>query len=51
MAGILEAIRDCRAVFVARIGDGPKVSAVLDPLSPALSGGRGSLWDSSVLKY
>jgi len=23
MAGILEAIKDCRAVFVAKIGDGP----------------------------
>lgn len=30
MAGILEAIRDCRAVFVAKIGDGPteKLAAI-----------------------
>lgn len=30
MAGILEAIRDCHAVFVAKIGDGPaeKVNAI-----------------------
>lgn len=24
MAGILEAVKDCRAVFVAKIGDGPR---------------------------
>jgi len=24
MARILEAVRDCRAVFVARVGDGPR---------------------------
>lgn len=30
LAGILEAIRDCQAVFVARIGDGPteKLAAI-----------------------
>lgn len=30
MAGILEAVKDCRAVFVAKIGDGPteKLAAV-----------------------
>ncbi len=30
MAGILEAVKDCRAVFVAKIGDGPteKLNAI-----------------------
>lgn len=47
MAGILEAVKDCRAVFVAKIGDGPteKLNAIgvaavsryaWEPIEPSL---------------
>ncbi|MBE7374222.1 NifB/NifX family molybdenum-iron cluster-binding protein [Pseudomonas lopnurensis] len=50
MAGILEAIRDCQAVFVARIGDGPVARLKAIGVQPV----AGYAWepiDASLLDY
>ncbi len=50
MAGILETIKDCRAVFVARIGDGP--TAKLEAIGVcAVAGYAYEAIDASLLDY
>lgn len=50
MAGILEAIRDCQAVFVAKIGDGPTVKLAAIGVR-AVSGYAWEAIEESLLDY
>jgi predicted Fe-Mo cluster-binding NifX family protein len=50
MAGILEAIRDCHAVFVAKIGDGPTEKLRAIGVHPVTSYAYGPI-EASLLDY